>query len=258
MLLRRVMDHVRSQNWLAVAIDFVIVVVGVFIGIQVANWNEARVEKKRERAAISNLLTQTEANVAYARLILHRNARLQEDREAAYAMLRGEEPAGGDARAGLALLPLLRDFTPRYNFYDELMSSGDVALIASEELRQQQSLILGIDRFNDRWREEAVDRMPDVLALARDHVTMDLGGPEAQPMVVAVDWQAARQDGELLDAATRAMAAQRWWIARLENYRDGIEELCDLLGTTVGRPCAPPDYIAEEPRAPLPEEGKTT
>ena len=33
MLLRRVMEHVRDQNWAAVAIDFVIVVVGVFIGI---------------------------------------------------------------------------------------------------------------------------------------------------------------------------------------------------------------------------------
>ena len=44
MLLRRITEHVKAQNWFAVAIDFVIVVVGVFIGIQVANWNEARLE----------------------------------------------------------------------------------------------------------------------------------------------------------------------------------------------------------------------
>ncbi|MEO1015116.1 MAG: hypothetical protein AAFX08_08005 [Pseudomonadota bacterium] len=47
MLLRRVIDHVRTQNWTAVALDFVIVVVGVFIGIQVANWNEARQSRQR-------------------------------------------------------------------------------------------------------------------------------------------------------------------------------------------------------------------
>jgi hypothetical protein len=47
MILRRVMQHVRDQNWFAVGIDFVIVVVGVFIGIQVANWNEALAEKRR-------------------------------------------------------------------------------------------------------------------------------------------------------------------------------------------------------------------
>lgn len=34
MLLRRVLLHVRQQNWFAVLLDFVIVVVGVFIGVQ--------------------------------------------------------------------------------------------------------------------------------------------------------------------------------------------------------------------------------
>jgi hypothetical protein len=33
MLLRRVMKHVKDQNWTTVALDFMIVVVGVFIGI---------------------------------------------------------------------------------------------------------------------------------------------------------------------------------------------------------------------------------
>jgi hypothetical protein len=44
MILRSVMKHVRDQNWFAVFLDFLIVVVGVFIGIQVANWNEERRE----------------------------------------------------------------------------------------------------------------------------------------------------------------------------------------------------------------------
>ncbi|NNL89183.1 MAG: hypothetical protein HKP25_08940, partial [Marinicaulis sp.] len=44
MLLRRITEHVKAQNWTAVALDFVIVVVGVFIGIQVSNWNDSRAE----------------------------------------------------------------------------------------------------------------------------------------------------------------------------------------------------------------------
>ena len=42
MRLRRITEHVKTQNWFAVGLDFVIVVGGVFIGIQVSNWNEAR------------------------------------------------------------------------------------------------------------------------------------------------------------------------------------------------------------------------
>ena len=42
MILRRVITHVRQQEWTAIAIDFVIVVAGVFVGLQVANWNTDR------------------------------------------------------------------------------------------------------------------------------------------------------------------------------------------------------------------------
>ena len=50
MLLRHLIEHVRAQNWTAVCIDLVVVVVGVFVGIQVANWNESRLEAERNDA----------------------------------------------------------------------------------------------------------------------------------------------------------------------------------------------------------------
>ena len=52
MILRRVIEHVKAQNWTAVVLDFVIVVAGVFIGIQVSNWNAARAERGREAALV--------------------------------------------------------------------------------------------------------------------------------------------------------------------------------------------------------------
>ncbi|MEM9168276.1 MAG: hypothetical protein AAGC56_01380 [Pseudomonadota bacterium] len=50
------------QNWTAVAIDFVIVVVGVFIGIQVANGNEARAAAAYERELLARLQVEIERN----------------------------------------------------------------------------------------------------------------------------------------------------------------------------------------------------
>ena len=55
MILRRVTEHVKAQNWFAVALDFLIVVVGVFIGIQVSNWNDARAQRAYERTFLSQL-----------------------------------------------------------------------------------------------------------------------------------------------------------------------------------------------------------
>jgi hypothetical protein len=48
MILRRINEHVRAQNWTAVVLDFLIVVVGVFIGIQVSNWNDLRAARVSE------------------------------------------------------------------------------------------------------------------------------------------------------------------------------------------------------------------
>ena len=45
MIFRRIKAHIEKENWFAVFIDFLIVVVGVFVGIQVANWNEAQANK---------------------------------------------------------------------------------------------------------------------------------------------------------------------------------------------------------------------
>jgi len=57
MILRRVIEHFRKQEWTAIFLDFVIVVVGVFIGIQVSNWNDARAEELRRRQIIAALVT---------------------------------------------------------------------------------------------------------------------------------------------------------------------------------------------------------
>ncbi len=55
MILRRIISHFRKQEWTAIGIDLVIVVVGVFIGIQVSNWNETRIERQQERGLLVRL-----------------------------------------------------------------------------------------------------------------------------------------------------------------------------------------------------------
>ena len=55
MILSRVIEHMKKQHWTAIAIDFFIVVFGVFIGIQLGNWNEARVERAKESGYLVRL-----------------------------------------------------------------------------------------------------------------------------------------------------------------------------------------------------------
>lgn len=67
MLLRRLTKHVEDQNWFAVGLDFLIVVFGVFIGLQVANWNEVSRAADKEAAVIAQLHTEFAETLADTR-----------------------------------------------------------------------------------------------------------------------------------------------------------------------------------------------
>lgn len=40
MILRRFSEHVKDQNWTAIALDFFVVIAGILIAFQITNWNE--------------------------------------------------------------------------------------------------------------------------------------------------------------------------------------------------------------------------
>jgi len=48
MILRRVIAHFRRQEWTAIFLDFVIVVIGVFVGLQAQEWSKNFSDRQRE------------------------------------------------------------------------------------------------------------------------------------------------------------------------------------------------------------------
>ena len=63
MLLRRVTQHVKSQDWFAVGLDFAIVVAGVVLALQVSNWSEARANKDGTRNTLARLKSEAAFNI---------------------------------------------------------------------------------------------------------------------------------------------------------------------------------------------------
>lgn len=55
MLLRRLTEHVKAQNWFAVGIDFVIVVIGVYTAVAIESWVAERAQAKRTGLVIEAL-----------------------------------------------------------------------------------------------------------------------------------------------------------------------------------------------------------
>lgn len=55
MILRRITHSMSGQNWTAISIEFVLVVLGVFLGIVAANWNEERLEKRETQKLLEQV-----------------------------------------------------------------------------------------------------------------------------------------------------------------------------------------------------------
>jgi hypothetical protein len=63
-ILRKLSQSLKQQNWTAIWIEFILLVVGVFLGIQVSNWNAARVDRAEYQVALSRLNAEIDTNLA--------------------------------------------------------------------------------------------------------------------------------------------------------------------------------------------------
>lgn len=55
MILRRLATSIRKQDWFAVVIETLIVVMGVYLGIQLGNWNAARADRAEGQQLVVRL-----------------------------------------------------------------------------------------------------------------------------------------------------------------------------------------------------------
>src|SRR6059058_3414346 len=69
MIYKRMAARLRAQDWVAITIELAIVVVGVFIGTQVSNWNAERLERQGNVRVLHNLRPEIADMIANFRTI---------------------------------------------------------------------------------------------------------------------------------------------------------------------------------------------
>ena len=62
-LLRRFTKHVTDQNRFAVGLDVIVVVVGIFLGFHVSDWNETQKLSDREEMLLVELIFNLQINI---------------------------------------------------------------------------------------------------------------------------------------------------------------------------------------------------
>jgi hypothetical protein len=134
-ILRRFSSRLRQHDWTAVLIEMVIVVVGVFLGIQAANWDQARQDRRDERRVYKQLIQDLRADLDTLRITVDRSRVYDRAAENVLAAMRSGNLSHTDpARfavdvhyAGFLYLP-----RPARRTYDELVSTGGLRLLRNE------------------------------------------------------------------------------------------------------------------------------
>ena len=137
-LSRRWGTQAREQNWFLVTVDLAIVIVGVFLGIQAANWNEARKERAEERRYYVQLIDDLRADQETLLTAERRSRQFDEAAEQVLQALQSGIPEGmapGRLAVQLHYAGYLYLPRPARKTYDELVSTGSVGLLRHQRAK---------------------------------------------------------------------------------------------------------------------------
>jgi hypothetical protein len=222
MLLRRVMQHVKDQNWLAVGLDFVIVVVGILLAFQITQWTAERQERRAEGRYLVELARDLKADIAeltvgrrnsLARLRLGETILLALDREfegpafftppdAEASGFEGAEEFQGYTYASLTstFIMIGTDYT-----FDELVQSGNLGALSNRGLVNQLAAYYGWVKRKRVEFEIAREQVGPLLGYLRDN---GLGMADRATIEDAIEL--ARADPRFLGFVKMAYFLAHW------------------------------------------------
>ena len=141
MIIRKLTEAIRTQDWFTVSIEFVIVVAGIFVGLQVDDWNQERLGRSLEQEYLLRLTQDIQSDIA----VFDDLEKIFEIKAAIVAEIRDLPPQDIVTRRAdkLALeldysnwkaLPRIQSAT-----YQELEASGRMILLSNQTLRSELS-----------------------------------------------------------------------------------------------------------------------
>lgn len=167
MILRRVIAHFRKQEWTAIGLDLLIVVLGVFLGLQVNNWNEARAASRQEVVLIAQLaddLRSMRDSFVFADAI---SQRTHDGWVAIFRALESCRPIEADPaliQYALARYQRTSQVSVQRTAYDELTSLGMFSRLSNRELKDDVARLYAIIEADNQG---ALGGRADQLAAGR-------------------------------------------------------------------------------------------
>lgn len=133
MLFRRFISYFKERRWIDFVTELVVLVVGVFLGIQAANWNDDRLEREKGRLFVERLTEDLQSDLSSREALVSYYEAVISSGERTVVRLNAEsidDPLGLVVDAYRATEYNHRP--PTRATFDEIVSTGSLGLIPTE------------------------------------------------------------------------------------------------------------------------------
>jgi len=254
MFMKRVGAAFRARDWAGVIIEFAIVVLGIFVALQVGDWNQQRTDRELEKVYVARLIVETRVNLD----VLRQVERIYEEKIRFILALPDmpleeavrKDPQGFMRRlddSSFIALPNMQSGT-----YDELGSSGRVSLIRDARLRTAiadnlnayRSTILVEQQPIGDYRRILFETLP---GRAYYDYRVGPGASNAEAIIASVE--AFRKDPRFKGAANSEItygSDTLYWIRYFSKQTEQVLALLETARSSAGLLAIPADAAGEK------------
>ncbi len=237
MILRRLVEGFRRQDWFTVIVEFLVVVGGIYIGLQADDWNRARLQKAEEAEYLARLADDLRYSISTSQWQIEWMSRHSARGKMILAALDSCHIPEDEKDEFANGLYHLGKVSPTYlvrGTIDELRSTGKQAILSSAEMRREINSV--IQAYEDE-RDTLLDirgRLAPHINYVDSKVGIRIEGPvggiefiEYDDLVMDLDELCSdRRFYNAIAAATNYSWDQ---IERSMRVTEEIERLVDIL-----------------------------
>ena len=233
---RRLREAIAEHNWFSVAIEILIVTVGILLAFEIEQWGERRERAAQERQFMEEMYTDNDRGIAELKQLIDAHDKVL--REVPVAL-----DAVGD-QTKIAALPGQRDFgcgltrplLAPYNdtAYEELIQSGRISLLSDRKLRAAVRDLVASQNWGASQaastREQLVINLPPMTPYYG--LTIRKGfEPRCR-----IDWHRLLADPVAVNATTRTLRRhQQMWEVRSHSLALTLQ-VQRMLACKLGKP----------------------
>ena len=251
MILKRTAEAIRKQDWSTITIEFLIVVIGIFAGLQANDWTQEQQDRKSEQAALDRLFNEMQVINRELDEFIDRTKRRNDVRRAALGFVESDAPVPDNEtslKIGINTLANFPPVIPVTAVYQELQSSGQFQLIQNPGLRADiAEFHAGLEWLN-QVRAGFRAGTDQFWQSYQRNITWDYNpqSTTSDILISTYNWGELRRDEAFKFAAIGLLRNQLVAELALIDLQRRAISVCQNLGQELGKECESADQSAAE------------